>query len=348
MITKYLILIVSVALGFAACSNQSDKSLEIKNLVEEYANNHLFNGSIAIGNNDSIIFMKSYGYSNIENKELINSSTPFPIASVTKQFTATAIMILHESGKLSINDEIEKFIDVPTYMESVKIRNLMNHTSGIPDYWQNDIENHDDSINQFLNCQDSLLFHPNTSGAYSNSGYYLLGKIIEYVSDTTYAAFINEHIFKPLGMTNSFVYNGKECSHATGYNLNWKINEYFFTTADGGIISSIDDLTLWNKSLVENTIIKAETKNLMFQPVELEDGTSINNGFGWVIGLNQVSLFDHLIGTYKGVVSHTGALSSFGAYNQYDTNNNLHVILLSNQLRPELMDLITKINKVLY
>lgn len=345
---KYLSLIIFVILNLVACTKVHDKSEGIKKVVEEFASEKLFNGSLVVASGDSVLFKGSYGYANIETKDTICSSTHFPIASLTKQFTATAILILQENGKLSIEDKIDKYIETPDYMQSVSIRNLMNHTSGIPDYFQYNIDNTNDSIYNFLFKQDSLLFHPNTNYSYSNSGYFLLGKIIEAISDTTFSGFMQERIFKPIGMKNTFVYNGKDNYKATGYNLKWEKNEYLATTADGGIISTIDDLQLWNKSLSDNNIIQSETRNLMFQSTELEDGTIINKGLGWEIGFSQVSLFDHLSGKYKGIISHTGGMSSFAAYNQYDTRNGLYVILLSNQLRPELMDLIKNINEQIY
>jgi CubicO group peptidase (beta-lactamase class C family) len=345
---KYLGLLAFIILNLVACTKEQDKSEGIKKVFEEFASEKLFNGSLIVANADSVFFKASYGYANIETKDSICSSTPFPIASLTKQFTATAILLLQETGKLSLEDKIDNYIEIPDYMQSVSIRNLMNHTSGIPDYWQNSIENNNDSIYNYLYKQDSLLFHSNTSHSYSNSGYFLLGKIIEAISDTTYSGFLQERIFKPIGMKNTFVYNGMDAYKATGYNLKWVKNEYLATTADGGIISTIDDLQLWDKSLSGNKILKSATRNLMFQPTELADGTIKNTGFGWEIGVSKVSLFDHLSGKYKGVISHTGGLSSFAAYNQYDTRNGLYIILLSNQLRPELKDLINRINKQVY
>lgn len=345
---KYFTAIIILIISLTSCSIQRNYKSETAKIVTNYADQGLFNGSILIARNDSIIFQASYGYADIKTQDTISASTAFPIASLTKQFTATAIMILYENGKLSLEDSIGKYIKVPPYMESVKICNLMNHTSGIPDYWSNNIDNDEDSIYHFLNKQDSLLFQANTSSSYSNSGYFLLGKIIEKISNTSYAAFLDENIFKPLGMKNTFVYDGKDHNLARGYKVNWEINEYFAKTSDGGLVSNIDDLSLWNISLTNNAIIKAETKRLMFAPAELENGNIINNGFGWQIGIDAISLFEHLSGKYNGIVSHTGGLSSFGSYNQYDSNTGLCIILLSNQIRPELMDLINELNKELY
>lgn len=348
MIIKHLILAACFCTTTIAWSNQRDKSLKIKSVLEEYAANNLFNGSIIVANNDSILYKSSFGYANKEKNIRINSATLFPIASVSKQFTATAIMLLHERKLISIDDCISKYLIVPPYMESVKIKNLMNHTSGIPDYWQHNIESHSDSIDNFLNKQDSLLFEPNTNTLYSNSGYYLLGKIISTIADTSYSAFMQMNIFTPLKMNNTFVYYDSARSIAKGYDLEWNINEFFISTANGGIISCVDDLQKWNKALSNNTLIREETTEMMFKPAILKDGKITNKGYGWETGVLQLSLSDHLMKTYKNVVSHTGSISSYGAYNQFDSNNGQYIILLSNQIRPELIDLITEVNQTLY
>ena len=135
-------------------------------------------------------------------------------------------------------------------------------------------------------------------------------------------------------MKQTFLYDGKSYNRAIGYDLTWKKNDYLMTTADGGILSTINDVYLWDKSLSENSILSQETEKLMFQPTKLKNGEIINYGLGWKINNN--------------IVSHTGSLASFGAYNQYDIENDIYIILFSNQLRPELLDLIDDINDDLY
>lgn len=345
---KHLILVVFLTFAFVSCAQNEAANVAIQQLVETYAADKLLNGTIIVAHKDSIIYKGQFGYANIETKEKIKSSTLFPIASLTKQFTATAIMMLQEKSKLSIENEISDYIDVPTCMQSVTIKNLLNHTSGIPNYWQNKIANNKDSIFDFLYHCDSLLFSPNTDFAYSNSGYFLLGEIIEAVSQKTYDEFLHDNIFIPIGMNNTFVYDGLEYTGARGYSETWEINEYLATTADGGIISTIDDLLLWDRAISHKILLPADIQNKMFEPTELKNERVTKYGFGWVIELTNVSIFAHLSRKYKDLVSHTGGLSSFGAYNQYDTKKDVYVIVLSNQVRPELMNLISEINGVLY
>ena len=333
---KKIIIIALILLSFINVNGQTLKE-NIESIVEKYSLDSLLNGSILIAKGDKIIFQGSFGFKNFEKKEKNTLSTLFPIASLTKQFTSTAILLLQEKGKLSIEDKIGDYIQVPESMKDISIKNLMNHTSGIPDYWQNDIYNQKDSIYNFLNQKDTLQFTPNTKHRYCNSGYFLLGEIIESVSGKSYGDFLSEKIFKPLGMKNTFVNNGTAIDRAIGYDENWNRNDYLMTTADGGLMSTVEDIYFWDKALFENKLLRVGSKELMFKPSTLNNGNKVNYGFGWDINENN-----------NKIVSHTGWLASFGAYNQIDSETGYFLILLSNQIRPELMNLINDINKELY
>jgi CubicO group peptidase (beta-lactamase class C family) len=128
---RHLFRIVILVITVSACSKEQPKNEKIQKIVEEYAVKKLFNGSLIVAHKDSVIFLGSFGYASLETKDTITSSTLFPIASLTKQFTAAAIMMLQEKGKLSIEDKIGDYIDVPPFMQLVTIKSLMNHTSGI-------------------------------------------------------------------------------------------------------------------------------------------------------------------------------------------------------------------------
>lgn len=310
---------------------------ELKSIVEKYAEESLLNGVILIAQGNTILYQGAWGYKNFEKKEMNTPATLFPIASLTKQFTTTAILLLQETKKLTINDPIGMYVEVPEKMKAIPIRNLMNHTSGIPDYWQNDIYNQKDSINNFLKQNSRLQFTPDSKHQYCNSGYFLLGEIIEKVSGKSYDDFLSENIFKPLGMKNSFVNNGAEVDRAIGYDEDWHRNDYLMSTADGGLISTLGNLFLWDKALLNNKLLNEESKEQMFEASILNNGEKVNYGFGWDIDEQN-----------KNIVSHTGWLASFGAYNQIDLESRYFLILLSNQIRPELMDLINDINKEMY
>lgn len=333
---KTIVILVLTLLSIISASGQTLKE-NLKTIVENYSSDSLLNGSILVAKGNEILYQGSFGFKNLEKKEMNTLSTLFPIASLTKQFTSAAILKLQEDKKLSIEDKIGDFIEIPESMKSVSITNLMNHTSGIPDYWQNNIYNQQDSIYKFLNKQDKLQFAPNSEHQYCNSGYFLLGEIIESVTGKSYSEFLDEIVFKPLGMKNTFVNDGANIDRAIGYDESWNRNDYLMTTADGGIISTVEDLYLWDKALFDNKLLNINNKELMFKPSILNNGNRVNYGFGWDINEN-----------IDNITSHTGWLASFGAYNQIDSETGFFLILLSNQIRPELMDLINEINKELY
>lgn len=331
------LLILSLISFFLIKVSAQTLTENLNNILNRYASDSVLNASVIIAQEDIILFQGSFGYKIIETKETNSQSTLFPIASLTKQFTSVAILLLQENKKLSINDVIGDYIEVPESMKNIPIKNLMNHSSGIPDYWQSNIENNKDSINRFLMNTDSLLFPPNTKYSYCNSGYFLLGQIIESVSGKSYGDFLKENIFIPLGMNNTFVNEGKGFDRAIGYDEEWNKNDYLMTTGDGGIISTVEDLYLWDKALFKNKIISSDSRDKMFDPLKLNNAKIINYGYGWDINENNIN-----------IVSHTGWLASFGAYNQFDKETGYFIILLSNQIRPELMDLIDEINRELY
>lgn len=331
------LILLPLFIFFLSNTQAQTLSENLKKIVKQYSSDSLLNGSILIAKGDEILCKGSFGIKNFEKKEMNSFSTLFPVASLTKQFTSAAILLLQEENKLTIDDKIADYIEVPKSMRNVSIKNLMNHTSGIPDYWQNNIYNQKDSIFNFLNENDTLQFAPNTKQRYCNSGYFLLGQIIESVSSKSYGYFLRKKIFKPLGMKNTFVYNGKEFDRAIGYDENWGINDYLMTTADGGLISTVGDLYLWDLALNDNKILTTESKEQMFKHTILNNGKTINYGFGWDINESN-----------RNIVSHTGWLASFGAYNQIDVEKGYFIILLSNNIRPELMDLINDINGEIY
>jgi CubicO group peptidase (beta-lactamase class C family) len=345
---KNIFIIIILAITISGCSDSPTANKSIQEVVEEYVAKGHFNGSILIAHRDNVIYQGSFGYANFETKDTITSSTLFPIASLTKQFTATAIMILQEKGKLSIDDKIGKYMEVPPTVYDIPIKNLMNMTSGLFDYWENDVKNDKDSILKFHYESDSLYFPTNSKIQYCNSNYFFLGLLIESLSGMTYNNFLSENIFKPAGMNNTFVYDGNEHKRAIGYDENRNIKDYLITTADGGMFSTLEDLHLWDKALSENKILTKESKNRMFIPMQLDNGDFINYGFGWEVGEKQISLFSHLFKKPKNIVSHAGGLAGFAAYNQYDIDNDLYFIILSNQRRIELFGLKDDVHKALY
>ena len=193
------------------------KSYKIDNLLEGLYANNQFNGCIAVIDHGNLIYHQSFGWANIARKDTLSLETPFRLASVSKQFTAMAIMILKEKGKLNYDDDIRKYLPELPY-KGVTIRNLMHHNSGIPDYLnahlpirqyfsKKTLINNDDVIEYFRVKKPRLIFKPGTKASYSNTGYVFLASIVERVSKESFSHFMHHHVFTPLDMKNAFIYN---------------------------------------------------------------------------------------------------------------------------------------------
>jgi len=358
-VTKQNIFLIIIILTLSGCVQKQPLSARIDKTVGKYVSDNRLNGSVIIACKDSVIFTGSFGYANFNTMDTITTSTIFATGSVTKQFTATAIMILQEKGLLSIDDSIGKYIEVPSAMQNIPIKYFMCMTSGIPNYVENDIAFNKDSVLAFHFKTDTVYFPANTRFHYNNSNYFFLGLLIENVSGMTYPDFMKENIFNTAGMKNTFAYNGNKIKRAIGYDENRDENDFLITSADGCILSTVNDLALWNKALFGDKILTNASREIMFESRKTEDGTDINYGLGWEINNigKSSSLFNIIISKcgkgendYKNkyIVSHTGNISSFGAYNQYDTVNDISVILLTNQVNPALINLIGEINSEIY
>lgn len=240
-----------------------------------------------------MIYQKAFGKANLELGVNMTPNNVFEIGSITKQFTAVSILMLVEQGKLKLDDEITKYIeDYPTHGHSIKIHHLLSHTSGIgtftaSDEWYNNRKK-DYTKEEFISLFKKLpmLYAPGKKYHYSNTGYFLLGIVLEKISNQSYVAFINEYIFKPLEMKNSY-YGSKSkitLNRASGYNnAKNKIEEDFndsetvyaevihfshFHSA-GAILSTVNDLFLWNRAIRNNKLINEKKYNQGFYKLSI-------------------------------------------------------------------------------
>lgn len=176
-----------------------------------------FNGSVLVLEKGEVLFHKAYGWANLEKRDTLTISTPFRLASVSKQFTSVATMMLYERGELGIDDKVQKYLPTFPYPE-ITIRHLLNHSSGLPDYFgmgwhiqkhfgETKMINNRDLLDYLVVYKPKLEFKSGRRSAYSNTGYVLLALIIENVSKMSYSAFLQKHIFNVAGMKNAFVYN---------------------------------------------------------------------------------------------------------------------------------------------
>ncbi|MBN2521506.1 MAG: serine hydrolase [Bacteroidales bacterium] len=248
--------------------------------------------------------MQSYGYSDYINKVKANNNNLYHLSNLTKQFTSAAIFMLKEEGKINFEDRIGDILsDFPAYTHKITILDLLNHTSGLPDY--KDKYNYEDYIKlsereiiDFIKSQDSLIFKPGTKFFLNSTDYFLLAYIIEKISGKPYSKFISKNIFKPLGMNNTFVYNNYKPKK------NKYINYYSFRNTDSlvfgtnkgfkyaigneGIFTSIQDYLKWETALVNNQILSKESTDLIFSRATLQYGSepNVKFGYGWMNDIN--------------------------------------------------------------
>jgi CubicO group peptidase (beta-lactamase class C family) len=280
--------------------------------------------AVLVNNDGKVLFEKGYGVRDLRSHAKIDPQTNFRLASVTKQFTAMAIMLLVHDGKLHYDDRLTAvFPDFPPYGKDITIRNLLNHTSGLPDYedlmtaqaknggpsWSPEHQIQDDEVLALLKAQPAGKFGPGTRWEYSNSGYVLLGLIVGRISGMPYREFLQRRIFAPLRMTNTLVYQkgiNTVPRRAYGHSLeNGKLVETdqsatSATLGDGAIYSNVVDMGKWDDALAKHSLLSEAEMQPALTPVKLADGstpqwlrdpnsdnpgkpTPVSYGFGWFL-----------------------------------------------------------------
>jgi len=240
------------------------------------------------------VLTKFSGVESLATGAPIDAESRFYIASIAKTFTATAVLMLYERGQLRLEDRLTRWVDgLPACLRDVRIHQLLDHTSGIPDYFEVLGERLPGKTNadilDFVRHVDKLEFEPGVGYAYSNTGYVLLAEVIERVSGKSYEAFLGENIFLPLGMTHTLVVGkgSPEFAHrARGYR---KDGDHFvpddyrdmFTVGSGGIYSTIPDLARWYGAVRENRLLKSATASIQFYPPVTLSGERSYLGMGW-------------------------------------------------------------------
>ncbi|UNY99833.1 beta-lactamase family protein [Zhouia spongiae] len=276
--------------------------------------------SAPIAVDGEIIYQKSFGKASLKLNADATINSVFEIGSVTKQFTAVAIMMLAEQGKLNLDDNITTYFkDYPTHGHTITIDQILSHTSGLASFTSSD-EWYNNRYNEMtqeelmtLFKKMPMLFAPGEKYHYSNTGYYLLGMLIEKVSNKSYSEFIEENIFDKAGMKNSSFMSRHKIipNRATGHDKIKdefvKADEMLYTHAysAGAILSTTYDLYLWNRAIRNNTLISKESKKKAFTNYKLSNGKYANYGYGWAVdGVNGVPSIEHNGGSF-GFLSNT-------------------------------------------
>jgi CubicO group peptidase (beta-lactamase class C family) len=251
-----------------------------------------FSGAVLVAKDGRVVFAKGYGFANAEHQVPNTPETRFRLGSITKQFTAAAILILRDEGKLAVDDPLSKHLaDAPAAWESVTIHHLLTHTSGIPSYTDHPTyrqlmaqpETVDSMIARFRDLP--LEFEAGSKFKYSNSGYFLLGAIIEKVSGKSYEAFLQEAVFDPLDMKQSgYDRSAPILEHrAAGYERqgDGQVNAPFLDMSQaysaGALYSTVGDLLKWDQALKDGKLLSKESMAAMFQPFKN------NYAYGWAV-----------------------------------------------------------------
>jgi D-alanyl-D-alanine carboxypeptidase len=319
-------------LGLALLSGTA-RADQVDRLIKSEMEKHQIAGlALTVVKNGRAIKTKCYGVANLEWNVPVGKDTVFEIGSVTKQFTAACILMLAEEGKLSLDDKISQHLsNTPAAWTNITVRHLLTHTSGIKNYTVLDgfeLSKHLTQA-QFIQrmASEPLNFQPGDSWAYCNTGYSLLGYIVENASGKNYWDFLQERIFQPLQMTNTTKRLPSEVipHRAAGYELksHTHINRDYELTdlfSAGAILSTITDMAKWNAGVSGDALLKPSSKEQWWTPVKLNDGKTKNYGFGWFL--------DPLNGHKD--IGHGGSTSGFSATIQRFPDDKLSILMLSN------------------
>jgi D-alanyl-D-alanine carboxypeptidase len=291
--------------------------------------------AVAVVKGRDTLLLKGYGFADLENRLPVTSATVFRIGSVTKQFTSAAIMQLVEEGKLSLDDDITTYVpNAPVHGRNVLVRHLLNHTSGIPSYTDvagfSGIARLDLSHDSLLAvvAHDSLQFEPGTHMYYSNTGYFLLGMIIEKVTGRTYGDYLAAKLFAPYGLSvTTYCETRKLIPHrAQGYDrlpsglVNTEALSMDLPYAAGSLCSTIGDLVRWTTRLNNGGVVNARSWHEMTTPVALPSKRPMSYAFG---------LRPDTIGTHR-LIGHDGGINGFVSYVMHLPADTLTVVVLSN------------------
>ncbi|MBI1780714.1 MAG: beta-lactamase family protein [Sphingobacteriales bacterium] len=308
--------------------------------------------AVLIAKDGQVIFKKAFGIANRELNVPMQTDMVFRIGSMTKQYTAIAILQLVEKGKISLQDNIQKFIKVSSdKWQNITIENLLTHTSGIIGYDALDFHipnaiRIDFAPKQFI---DSLVklpleFTPSTKFNYSNSNYLLLGYIIEQVSGKSYKDYLQENIFKPTGLTNTYYDSPTEIisNRISGYTKDssaFHNADYISMTqafSAGALLSNVDDLFKWQQALNSYKLVKKETLDKAFSPYKLTNGQFSDYGYGWFIK------------DWKGSksIGHGGAIDGFRSMETFFPDQNIFIATLFNSDNDEYFSLFENITNL--
>jgi CubicO group peptidase (beta-lactamase class C family) len=319
-----------------------------------------FSGSVLVAMDGQVVISQGYGMANLELEVPNTPQTKFLIASITKQFTAMAILQLQQQGKLNVQDPICQYLlDCPEAWQPITLHHLLTHTSGIPDYYASlsvDIQKHSLNPTDLMNLiPKSSEFSPGERFHYSNSGYVLLGYIVEQVSGQPYALFLQQNIFKPLQMADTGYDTTRAVikNRAGGYMSATTNAEYFDPSvlyAAGGLYSTVEDLFRWDQALYGDQLLSQPLRDEMFTSfasippdffgwrLSSDEVTDASYGYGWFIGerLN------------RKWTAHSGSIYGFTGVIERYPDDKVVIIVLSNREARPVFDITSEIARMIF
>ena len=328
------ILTMVLALTMSACSSPQDATeAELERLFAPYAVPGMPGAALRVLRDGEPVLTRTWGLADVDAGTPIGPATNFRLASVTKQFTATAIMLLVEDGKLTLESTLtELFPEFPSYGSGITVRYLLQHRSGLLDYEpmvpEGSPQVHDDDVLRLMLGTNETYFEPGSEYRYSNTGYALLAMAVEKLSGLSFAEFLSERIFEPAGMSSTVAYReglSTVPNRAYGYRVtNGDItfsdqSRWSAVWGDGGVYSSLDDLTRWYRATDRGAVLSTDSIALMLTPA-LE-----NYGFGWWIDEYRGHRRHH----------HYGETSGFRNVVLRFPDQRLTIIVLTNRADPD-------------
>jgi CubicO group peptidase (beta-lactamase class C family) len=320
---------LAVVLGVSTSAATQDLAPKLDQYLSALADQGRFTGSVLVSRDGKVLFAKGYGLANAELNVPNTPETKFRLGSITKQFTATAIVVLQERGKLNVQDPICKYLDnCPSAWSEITIHHLLSHTGGVPNFTS--FPDYVSKMMMPVTAQEMIArfkdkpldFKPGEKWSYSNSGYFLLGFIIEKVSGESYESFVKRNIFDPLKMTNSGYdhFDSILKNRATGYSLGRgkMINSAYIDMTQpysaGSLYSTVEDLFTWNEALSSDKILTAKSREMMMAPVK--------NDYAYGLGVQTKS--------GRRVVAHGGGINGFSTYLARFPDEKVTIVVLRN------------------
>jgi CubicO group peptidase (beta-lactamase class C family) len=304
-----------------------DRTSEIGRLFARRHEQRLFNGEALVSERGIVVFSGAFGLADQKAKRPYTVSTPSCLASLSKPITAVAVMMLAEKGLVTFESQLSQLLPgFSPAIGAVTVRQLLTHTSGVPDYPDLGVDRPGVSNAEILAALRRVkdpVFPPGLKYQYCNGGYILLGQIVESLSGTTLPQFLAARMFKPLGMSSTFVLTSpddKSAGVARGYDRNGGVDDFEgMATGDGGVYSTVDDLLRFDQALYDDTLVRQETLLVAFTPARVREG-STTYGFGWNIGRDASGL----------KVWHQGNTAGFRAFLERRLSRRITVIMLTN------------------